>query len=114
MANVRDRNMKRIFSIAGIIVALVGGTVLGYMCGNHHASSQALNELSMISGSAYDATTNPVAKRVFVTHMCSVLTRKVQNMENPFALFRQTPISPPTVRPNGSFRGLPQKANSLQ
>ena len=63
--------------------------IVGFITGNHRAALQALNELQMISNSAYKATDNPTAKRVFATHYCSVLDRRIEALGNPLVLFRE-------------------------
>jgi hypothetical protein len=81
--------MKTILKALLATCACFGIYAFGYITGNHCASTQALNELQMISNSAYEATTDPIAKSVFASHMCSVLKRKISNFEKPFEIFRE-------------------------
>jgi hypothetical protein len=81
--------MKKISISIAFALTLALGFAVGYVMGNHRAALQALTELQMISNSAYDATTNAVAKSVFASHYCGVLDRRVEALQNPLALFRE-------------------------
>jgi hypothetical protein len=84
---MKKMKSSAVFIVAGLILVLV--FVAGFVAGNHRAALQALNELQMISNSAYEASDNAMAKRVFATHYCGVLDRRIEALRNPLTLFRE-------------------------
>jgi hypothetical protein len=81
--------MKRISILIVFVLTIAFGGSVGFVIGNHHAALQALNELQMISHSAYGVSENATAKSVFASHYCGVLDRRIATLRNPLKLFHE-------------------------